>query len=99
MPLLVQRADPHNLPFFDGVFDLAFLAQLDKALFLVRFGVEMEQTVRNGGACVVAVGKCRDEEVREVVGLFRNSRFVGLSNVTLIGMRITCIVMRTMKSS
>ena len=55
--------------------------------------------MRNGGACVVAVGECGDDEVREVVGLFRNSKFVSSSNVTLVGMRMTTVVMRTIKSS
>ncbi|KAA0045304.1 uncharacterized protein E6C27_scaffold316G00690 [Cucumis melo var. makuwa] len=32
-PPLVSRADPHNLPFFDHVFDLAFTAHLAEALF------------------------------------------------------------------
>ncbi|RYR21697.1 hypothetical protein Ahy_B03g067021 [Arachis hypogaea] len=72
-PPLVQRADPHNLPFFDGAFDLAFSARLDEALFPARFAAEMERTVRSGGSCVVAVAECGDDEVREVVGLFRKS--------------------------
>ncbi|TYK04660.1 methyltransferase [Cucumis melo var. makuwa] len=45
-PPLVSRADPHNLPFFDHVFDLAFTAHLVEALFLSRFVSEMERVVR-----------------------------------------------------
>ncbi|KAG8391819.1 hypothetical protein BUALT_Bualt01G0226600 [Buddleja alternifolia] len=32
-PPLVSRADPHNLPFFDGAFDLGLGLYLDRALF------------------------------------------------------------------
>ena len=45
---LVRRADPHNLPFFDGAFDFAFTAHLDDALFPWRVVEEMERTVRRG---------------------------------------------------
>ncbi|KAG5020984.1 hypothetical protein JHK87_016839 [Glycine soja] len=72
-PPLVRRADPHNLPFFDGVFDLAFTARFDEALF----AAEMERVIRPGGACVVLVA-----ESGEDVGLFRNSRLVRWSNVS-----------------
>ncbi|KAL5147961.1 hypothetical protein HKD37_06G017527 [Glycine soja] len=75
-PPLVRRADPHNLPFFDGVFDLAFPARFDEALF----AAEMERVIRPGGACVVLVAESGEDEVREVVGLFRNSRLVRWSN-------------------
>ncbi|XP_025984559.1 uncharacterized protein, partial [Glycine max] len=77
-PPLVRRADPHNLPFFDGVFDLAFTARFDEALF----AAEMERVIRPGGACVVLVAESGEDEVREVVGLFRNSRLVRWSNVS-----------------
>ena len=36
-PPLVSRADPHNLPFFDGVFNLRFSEQFDRAPFLRRW--------------------------------------------------------------
>ncbi|XP_061369557.1 uncharacterized protein LOC133312392 [Gastrolobium bilobum] len=98
-PPLVSRADPHNLPFFDGAFDLAFTARFDQALFPARFASEMERAARPGGVCFVLVEECGVDEVREVVSLFRNSRFVSSSNVTLIGMRMTSILMRTRKSS
>ncbi|KAJ6693389.1 hypothetical protein OIU85_004184 [Salix viminalis] len=65
---LVKRADPNNLPFFDGVFDLAFK-------------------------------ECGGEEVDAIAGLFRKSMFVGAENVTLIGMRMTRIIMRVGVSS
>lgn len=87
-PPLVSRADPHNLPFFDGVFDLAFSGHLDEALFPSRFAAEMERTVRVGGACVVVVEECGDAEVEDIVGLFRKSRFLGAVNVTLIGLKM-----------
>ncbi|KAL3574542.1 hypothetical protein D5086_025155 [Populus alba] len=91
---LVKRADPNNLPFFDGVFDLAFSAHLEEALFPLRIVGEMERTVRNGGVCVVAVKECGGEEVDAIARLFRKSMFVGAENVTLIGMRMTRIIMR-----
>lgn len=46
---LVRRADPHNLPFFDGAFDFAFTARFDEALFPTRFAAEMERVVREIG--------------------------------------------------
>jgi SAM-dependent methyltransferase len=96
---LVKRADPNNLPFFDGVFDLAFSAHLEEALFPLRFAGEMERTVRNGGVCVVVVEECGGVEVDAIVGLFRKSMFVGAENVTLIGMRMTRIITRVGVSS
>ncbi|KAI7979934.1 hypothetical protein LOK49_Contig218G00006 [Camellia lanceoleosa] len=93
-PPLVSRADPHNLPFFDGVFDLGFSAHLDEELFRERFAAEMERTVRVGGVCVVAVEECGKEEVKEVAKLFRKSRFVSAKNVTLTGSKMTRIILR-----
>lgn len=93
-PPLVSRADPHNLPFFDDVFDLGFSAHFAKALFPNRFVSEMERTVRAGGVCVVVVDECGDEEVREIVDLFTNSSFLGALNVTLTGLRMTRIIMK-----
>ncbi|KAJ4824440.1 hypothetical protein Tsubulata_039807, partial [Turnera subulata] len=55
---LVKRADPNHLPFFDGVFDLAFTRHFDVALFPLRFVSEMERTVRRGGVCVLVVEEC-----------------------------------------
>lgn len=97
-PPLVSRADPHNLPFFDAAFDFAFTARFDEALFPARFAAEMERVVRPGGVCFVLVGECGPREVRDVVRLFRNSRFVSSSNVSLVGIRMTSILMRTRKS-
>ncbi|KAH7532979.1 hypothetical protein FEM48_Zijuj04G0080800 [Ziziphus jujuba var. spinosa] len=94
-PPLVSRADPHNLPFFDHVFDLAFTAHFAEALFPSRFVSEMERTVRPGGVCVLIVEECGDEEVREIAGLFGRSRFVSAMNVTLTGLRMTRIIMKT----
>lgn len=98
-PPLVSRADPHNLPFFDGVFDLAFSGHLEEALFPSRFAAEMERTVRVGGACAVVVAECGDAEVEEIVGLFRKSRFLDAANVTLIGLKMTRILMRVKAAS
>jgi SAM-dependent methyltransferase len=98
-PPLVSRADPHNLPFFDDAFDFAFTARFDEALFPARFAAEMERVVRDGGVCFVLVGECGAYEVKEIVRLFRNSRFVSSSNINLIGIRMTSILMRTTKSS
>ncbi|KAA8524532.1 hypothetical protein F0562_010955 [Nyssa sinensis] len=69
-PPLVSRADPHNLPFFDDVFDLGCSAQLDRALFPSRFAAEMERTVHVGGLCVVAVEECGNEEKIYMVAAF-----------------------------
>ncbi|KAJ7981360.1 S-adenosyl-L-methionine-dependent methyltransferase-like protein [Quillaja saponaria] len=61
-PPLVSRADPHNLPFFDDAFDLAFSGHLAEALFPSRFASEMERTVRPGGVCLLVVEECGDDE-------------------------------------
>lgn len=93
-PPLVSRADPHNLPFFDHVFDFAFTAHLAEALFPSRFVSEMERVVRPDGSCVIVVEVCGEDEVREIVGLFTKSRFVNSVNVTLIGLKMTRILMK-----
>ncbi|XP_056167621.1 uncharacterized protein LOC115678517 [Syzygium oleosum] len=87
-PPLVSRVGLHNLRIFDGVFDLALSEHLEEALFLSRFAAEMEMTTRVGGACVVVVEECNHVKVEETVGLFRKSRFVGVVNVTLIGLKM-----------
>ncbi|XP_047949390.1 uncharacterized protein LOC125195256 [Salvia hispanica] len=92
-PPLVSRADPHNLPFFDGIFDLGFGAYLDLALFPARYVAQIERTVRRGGVCVVAVAECGAEEVAEIVKLFRKSRFIDAESVVLAGEGRTRIVM------
>lgn len=96
---LVSRADPHNLPFFDEVFDVAFTAHLTEAFFPSRFADEMERTVKNDGLCVVLVEQCGAQELKEIVGLFRKSRFVDAVNITFIGSNITRILMRTSRGS
>nr|KYP50320.1 hypothetical protein KK1_027895 [Cajanus cajan] len=98
-PPLVARADPHNLPFFDAAFDLAFTARFDEALFPARFAAEMERVVRPGGACFVLVAECSADEADEVVQLFRNSKLVWSHNVSLSGIRMTGILMRTRLNS
>ncbi|KAK9089581.1 hypothetical protein Scep_028663 [Stephania cephalantha] len=93
-PPLVSRADPHNLPFFDGVFDFVFTAHFAEALFPSRFAAEMERVVRVGGACVVVVEECGGERVEGVKGSFGRSGFVDVRNVSLIGLKMTRIIMR-----
>ncbi|KAL5720645.1 hypothetical protein ACHQM5_013291 [Ranunculus cassubicifolius] len=93
-PPLVSRADPHNLPFFDEMFDLAFSAHFAEALFPFRFIAEMERTVSRGGVCVIVLEECSDEDLKEIKGLFRKSSFVSASNITLIGLKMTRIIMR-----
>ncbi|XP_043695990.1 uncharacterized protein LOC122646489 isoform X1 [Telopea speciosissima] len=93
-PPLVSRADPHNLPFFDGVFDVAFSAHLAEALFPSRFVTEMERTVRRGGVCVLVVEQCSEEDLQEIKGMFQSSNFLGARNVTLFGLKMIQIIMR-----
>ncbi|XP_010448218.1 PREDICTED: uncharacterized protein LOC104730718 [Camelina sativa] len=95
---IVKRADPHNLPYFDGVFDFAFTAHLEEALFPWRFVEEMERTVRGGGFCVVAVDECGGDEVRDVSKLFTNSKVVDVANVTLEGSKRTSILFQVQDS-
>ncbi|XP_077211077.1 S-adenosyl-L-methionine-dependent methyltransferases superfamily protein [Tasmannia lanceolata] len=91
-PPLVSRADPHDLPFFDGVFDLGFSAHLAESLFPTRFVAELERTVRPGGISVLALEEW--VEVGEIRDLFRKSSSVGARNVTLMGSKMTQIIMR-----
>ncbi|XWS15265.1 hypothetical protein CRYUN_Cryun35bG0080500 [Craigia yunnanensis] len=96
---LVSMADPYNLRFFDGAFDVSFTGHLEEALYPTRYAGEMERTLRKGGLCVVVVYKCGDEEVKEIVRLFRRSRLLGSSDVTLNGRRVTRIIMRIKASA
>lgn len=48
---------------------------------------------------MVAVEECGDEEVGDIVALFRNSRLLGVQNVTLISLRMTRITMRVKVAS
>jgi len=59
----------------------------------------MERVVRPGGACFLLVAESGEDEVRQVVELFRNSRLVGSSNVSLTGMRMTSVILRTRENS
>ncbi|TYK28651.1 Methyltransferase type 11 [Cucumis melo var. makuwa] len=74
-PPLVSRVDPHNLPFFDHVFDLAFTAHLALALFPSRFVSEMERAVRPNGVCVIVVEEC------EVAKLFADAGVICIASV------------------
>ncbi|CAN7126563.1 unnamed protein product [Brassica rapa subsp. narinosa] len=91
---LVRRADPHNLPFFDGAFDFTFTAHLDDALFPWRVVEEMERTVRRGRFCVVAVDECGGDDVREIARLFLKSKLVDVAIVTLEGSERTSILLK-----
>ncbi|KAD2393652.1 hypothetical protein R6Q59_012049 [Mikania micrantha] len=97
-PPLVSRADPHNLPFFDGVFDLGFSANLDQALFPSRYVRELERTVKVGGVIVVCVEMCGNDGVIEVLKLFRRSELLQARNVTLMGSKMTMIITKRSKS-
>ncbi|KAF9609235.1 hypothetical protein IFM89_014429 [Coptis chinensis] len=79
-PPLVSRADPHNLPFFDGVFDFGFTCRFAQALFPFRFVSELERTVRVGGVCVIVIEDCCDDDFSDVIKLFRQSSFVSANN-------------------
>ncbi|KAI3787852.1 hypothetical protein L2E82_00332 [Cichorium intybus] len=96
-PPLVSRADPHNLPFFDGVFNLGFSAHLDQALFPWRYVKELERTVMVGGVIVVCVEECGNGEMNEVLKLFRKSEFSQARNVTLMGSKMTMIITKRIK--
>ncbi|OAY82199.1 hypothetical protein ACMD2_23132 [Ananas comosus] len=102
-PPLVSRADPHNLPFFDGVFDLAFTPGLAGALFPTRFAAEMERTVRQGGAIALALEwwpsslsppSLSEARTEGIWALFRRSSILEVRNVTLVGSETTLIIMR-----
>ncbi|KAE8660875.1 putative Gibberellin 20 oxidase [Hibiscus syriacus] len=96
---LVSRADPHNLPFFDGAFDVVFTGHLEEALYPLLCAGEMERTVRKGGVIVVAVEECNEKEVKDILRLFRRSRLLNHSHVTFKGRRITRIVMKNKAST
>ncbi|GAB2285310.1 hypothetical protein Dimus_019764 [Dionaea muscipula] len=98
-PPLVSRADPFNLPFFDDAFDFAFSAQFDVVLFPARFVAEMDRTVRVGGSCVLVVEERGDDEVMEVVRLFRRGKLVEAINITFTGLKMTRIVLRITSNS
>ncbi|KAH0468820.1 hypothetical protein IEQ34_002052 [Dendrobium chrysotoxum] len=94
-PPLVKRADPHNLPFFDGVFDLGFSTGFAAALFPRRFVEEIERTVRNAGVTVLAVDGWEPKDgVEHVEKLFKTSSIVEVRNFTLDGSPMTLVVMR-----
>ncbi|EPS61802.1 hypothetical protein M569_12989, partial [Genlisea aurea] len=91
-PPLVSRADPHNLPYFDGSFDLGVGLYLDRALYPKRYAAQIERTVRGGGYCVVSVEDSGEDRATEVAKLFQKSRFVDSRNVILAGERRKAIV-------
>lgn len=92
-PPLVKRADPHNLPFFDDVFDLGFSDGLALALYPVRFVSELERTVRRGGAVVLAVAR-ESAKVEEVVGLFKRSNLLEVRSVHFDGSDMNLVIMK-----
>ncbi|XP_076953416.1 uncharacterized protein LOC143627504 [Bidens hawaiensis] len=93
-PPLVDRADPHKLPYFDEVFGLGFSAGLDQAVFPGRYVREMERVVRVGGVVVVCVEACGDDGVGEVTKMFRRSVMLLKRNVTVIGSKMTMISLK-----
>ncbi|ERN12780.1 hypothetical protein AMTR_s00043p00204240 [Amborella trichopoda] len=93
-PPLVKRADPHDLPFSGGVFDVCYSAHLAESLFPSRFVSEIERTVRLMGFCILTVEACSDEKLARVTGFFRNSNLVFVGNVTLGEDELTQMVMR-----
>ncbi|RWW63576.1 hypothetical protein BHE74_00029236 [Ensete ventricosum] len=94
-PPLVRHADPHNLPFFDDVFDIAFSAGLAGALFPTRFVAELERTVRRGGAVVLAVDRPSSaQEAEGINALFRRSSLLEARNTTMLGSEMTLFIMK-----
>jgi hypothetical protein len=94
-PPLVRRADPHNLPFFDGAFDVVLsddLWALAGALFPSRFAAEIERVVRRGGA--IALAGDRSVDLSSVARLFNKSRVVEGRNVTLDGRAVSIVILR-----
>ncbi|KAG8078169.1 hypothetical protein GUJ93_ZPchr0007g3657 [Zizania palustris] len=94
-PPLVRRADPHNLPFFDGAFDMVFSDDplaLTGALFPSRFAAEAERTVRHGGAIALAVD--RHIDLSTVASLFKRSHVVEVWNATLDGSAASMVILR-----
>ncbi|KAF3336523.1 hypothetical protein FCM35_KLT19109 [Carex littledalei] len=92
-PPLVKRADPHNLPFFDDVFDLGFSDGLAGALYPIRFVSELERTVRRGGAVVLVVAR-KVAKVEEVAGLFKRLNLLEVRSVNLDGSKMNLIIMK-----
>ncbi|KAJ1285744.1 hypothetical protein BS78_03G300300 [Paspalum vaginatum] len=93
-PPLVRRADPHNLPFFDGAFDIVLAddpGALTGALFPSRFAAEIERTVRRGGAIAISVDRRVGSSA--VVHLFRESRVLEVRNATLDGSLVSIVVL------
>uniref|UniRef100_A0A0D9V6K6 Methyltransferase type 11 domain-containing protein n=1 Tax=Leersia perrieri TaxID=77586 RepID=A0A0D9V6K6_9ORYZ len=93
-PPLVRRADPHNLPFFDGAFDVVLCDDpqaLTGALFPSRFAAEAERTVRLGGAIALAVE--RHVDLSTVASLFKKSRVVDAWNATLDGSAVSMAIL------
>ncbi|KAK9732603.1 hypothetical protein RND81_04G009400 [Saponaria officinalis] len=98
-PPLVSRADPYNLPFFDDAFDFAFSAQFDVVLFPTRFVSEMDRMVRVGGFCLLLVEQCTQEEIKEIVGLFKRGKLIDAHNFTFSGSKMTKIVVKITNST
>ncbi|KAF5745639.1 hypothetical protein HS088_TW07G01231 [Tripterygium wilfordii] len=61
----------------------------------------MERTLRVVlvGVCVKIVDGSGDTEVREIYGLFKNSKAFRLENLTLIGSKMTGILFRRAKAT
>ncbi|KAF0917189.1 hypothetical protein E2562_016980 [Oryza meyeriana var. granulata] len=94
-PPLVRRADPHNLPFFDGAFDIVLSDDplaLTGALFPSRFATEAERTVHRDGAIALAIE--RHVDLSLVASLFKKSRVVEAWNATLDGSAASMVILR-----
>ncbi|MFQ6633259.1 hypothetical protein Gotur_011096 [Gossypium turneri] len=94
---LASRANPHNLPFFDRAFDVAFTGHLMAALYPLRNAEEMERTVKKCGVCVVVVDECGEEEINKIVRLFRRSRLLSSCDFTLNGRRVEAELKKALK--
>uniref|UniRef100_J3L4R9 Methyltransferase type 11 domain-containing protein n=1 Tax=Oryza brachyantha TaxID=4533 RepID=J3L4R9_ORYBR len=92
-PPLVRRADSHNLPFFDGAFDIVLSDDpmaLTGALFPSRFAAEAERTVCHDGAITLAIERHIDLSI--VASFFNNSRVMEAWNATLDGSAVSMVI-------
>ncbi|XP_008799980.3 uncharacterized protein LOC103714492 [Phoenix dactylifera] len=104
-PPLVVAGDFHAQPFPDSSFDFEFSNVFDHALYPDRFVAEIERTLRPGGVAVLHVALHRRGDkysandlfgVDGVLGLFKHSDLVHVSNVDGFGLD-TEVVLRKKK--
>ncbi|GER48521.1 S-adenosyl-L-methionine-dependentmethyltransferases superfamily protein [Striga asiatica] len=98
---VAAAGEPGESPKFAlyGIFYLGLELYLDRALFPSRFVRQLDRTVRDGGVCMVTVEEYGPNEVKEIVKLFKKSRFVDVENMSLAGERRTRIVMKVDENS